>query len=174
MLLTLDGLAPRLAAGAWVQATAQVIGDVTLGADTSVWFQAVLRGDGFPIRVGARTNIQDHATLHVTTGRHATLVGADVTVGHRVVLHGCAIGDRCLVGIGAIVLDGCTVGDDCLIGAGALLVPGTVVPPGHLVLGSPAKVTRPLRAAERAHILQSAASYVANATRYRNNCKVVC
>lgn len=172
MIMALDGVRPRLARGVWVAASAQVIGDVTLGEEASVWFQTVLRGDGFPIRVGARSNIQDHTTLHVATGRHATVLGAEVTVGHRVVLHGCTIGDRCLVGIGAIVLDGCTVGDDCLIGAGALLVPGTVVPPGQLVLGSPAKVIRPLRDGERAHIRQSAANYVANAARYRTGCEV--
>ncbi|MDX2170078.1 MAG: gamma carbonic anhydrase family protein [Deltaproteobacteria bacterium] len=167
MLIGLDGIAPRLAPTAYVQATAQVIGDVELADDASVWFHSVLRGDGFPIRIGARSNIQDNSTLHVATGRHATVVGADVTVGHNVVLHACTIGDRCLIGIGAIVLDRCLVGDDCMIGAGALLTPGTVVPPGHLALGSPAKVVRPLSDGERAHIAQSAANYVLNAARYR-------
>lgn len=169
MLIALDGTTPRVHPTAYVQASAQVIADVALGADTSVWFHAVLRGDVFPIRVGARTNIQDNATVHVTTGRHPTRIGDDVTVGHNAVLHGCTIGDRCLIGIGAIVLDRCQVGDDCLIGAGALLVPGTVIPPGHLALGAPATVVRPLRDAERAHILQSARGYVATAARYRAN-----
>ncbi|MBX3024391.1 gamma carbonic anhydrase family protein [bacterium] len=167
MLIPLDGIAPRIAATAYVQASAQVIGDVHLGDESSVWFNAVLRGDVFPIRIGARTSIQDNSTVHVTTGRHATEVGDDVTVGHNVVLHGCRIGDRCLIGIGAIVLDRCVVGDDCIVGAGALLTPGTVVPPGHLVLGRPATIVRPLRDAERAHVLQSARGYVANAARYR-------
>jgi carbonic anhydrase/acetyltransferase-like protein (isoleucine patch superfamily) len=167
MLITLDDVTPRVDATAYVQTSARVIGDVHLGAESSVWFNAVLRGDVFPIRVGARSNIQDNSTLHVTTGRHATLVGDDVTVGHNVVLHGCTVGNRCLIGIGAIVLDRVRIGDDCMIGAGALLTPGTVIPPGHLALGSPAKVARPLSDAEREHIVRSARAYVANAARYR-------
>ena len=163
MLITLDGVAPRVDPTAYVQTSAQVIGDVHLGADSSVWFNAVLRGDVFHVRIGVRSNVQDNSTVHVTTGRHATLVGDDVTVGHNVVLHGCTIGDRSLIGIGAIVLDRCVVGDDCMIGAGALLTPGTVIPPVHLALGSPAKVARPLSDAEREHVLLSARGYVANA-----------
>ena len=167
MLIPLDGITPQVHASAYVQASAQVIGDVHLGPESSVWFNAVLRGDVFHIRIGARTSIQDNSTVHVTTGRHATAIGDDVTVGHNVVLHGCTIGDRCLIGIGAIVLDRCVVGDDCIVGAGALLTPGTVIPPGHLALGSPAAVTRPITEAERDHILRSARGYVANAARYR-------
>ncbi len=167
MLISLDGMAPQVDASAYVQASAQLIGAVELAAGASVWFNSVLRADGYPIRIGARSNIQDNSTLHVATGRHMTIVGADVTVGHNVVLHACTIGDRCLIGIGAIVLDRCDVGDDCIVGAGSLLTPGTVVPAGHLALGSPAKVVRPITDAERAHILQSAANYVANAARYR-------
>lgn len=167
MLIVHNGVAPRIAPSAYVQASAQVIGDVHLGAESSVWFNAVLRGDVFHIRIGARTSIQDNSTVHVTTGRHATLIGDDVTVGHNVVLHGCTVGDRCLIGIGAIVLDRCVVGNDCLVGAGALLTPGTVVPPGHLVLGRPAAVVRPLTDAERAGVLQSARGYVETAARYR-------
>ena len=167
VLIVHDGVAPRIDPTAYVQASAQVIGDVHLGADSSVWFNAVLRGDGFHIRVGARSNIQDNSTVHVTTGRQPTLVGDDVTIGHNVVLHGCVVGNRCLIGIGAIVLDRCTVGDDCIVGAGSLLTPGTEIPPGHLALGRPAKVVRPLTDAERAHVLQSAGNYVANAARYR-------
>ena len=168
MLIALDGLQPRLAPDAWVQASAQVIGDVQLGVASSVWFNAVVRGDVHPIRIGARTNVQDNCTVHVTGGRHATVLGDDVTVGHNAVLHGCTVGARCLVGIGAIVLDRCVVGDDSIIGAGSLLTPGTVIPPGHLALGSPAKVVRPISDAERAHVLQSAANYVLNAARYRS------
>lgn len=167
MLIAHDGVAPQVHPSAYVQASAQVIGDVHLGAESSVWFNAVLRGDVFPIRIGARTSIQDNSTVHVTTGRHATQVGDDVTVGHNVVLHGCSVGHRCLIGIGAIVLDGCVIGDDCIVGAGALLTPGTVVPAGHLALGHPAAVVRQLTDAERAHVLQSARGYVANAARYR-------
>ncbi len=167
MLISLDGVHPTLAAGAWVQASAQVIGDVHLGAGSSIWFNAVLRGDVHPIRIGARTSIQDNSTVHVTGGRHATLVGDDVTVGHNAVLHGCTVGARCLIGIGAIVLDRVRIGDDCIVGAGSLLTPGTVIAAGSLVLGSPARVVRSLTDTEREEVLRSAANYVAHAARYR-------
>ena len=167
MLIAYEGLLPRIDPTAYVQASAQVIGDVHLGAESSVWFNAVLRGDGFHIRVGARSNIQDNSTVHVTTGRQPTLVGDDVTIAHNVVLHGCVVGHRCLIGIGTIVLDRCAIGDDCIVGAGSLLVPGTMIPAGHLALGRPAKVVRPLIDADRTHVLQSARNYVVNAARYR-------
>src|SRR5262249_35672334 len=121
MLLTLNGLIPRVDPTAYIQSSARIVGDVHIGAESSVWFNAVIRGDGHFVRIGARSNVQDNTTIHVTTGRNPTLVGDEVTIGHNVVLHGCSIGNRCLVGIGAIVLDRCVVGDDCLIGAGALL-----------------------------------------------------
>jgi carbonic anhydrase/acetyltransferase-like protein (isoleucine patch superfamily) len=167
MVITLGDLTPDIDPSAYVQSSARVIGDVRIGADSSVWFNAVIRADVQVVRIGARTNLQDNATVHVTRGRHATLIGDEVTVGHNAVLHGCTIGDRCLIGIGAIVLDRCAIGDDCLIGAGALLTPGTVVAPGWLVLGSPARPVRPLSDAEREHVRQSAAGYVVNAARYR-------
>ena len=167
MLIAHNGRAPRVAPTAYVHSSAHVIGDVQIGAESSVWFNAVIRGDVYHVRIGTRTNIQDNATVHVTNGRHATLVGDEVTVGHNAVLHGCTIGNRSLIGIGAIVLDRCAVGDDCLIGAGALLTPGTTIEPGHLVLGNPARVVRPITDAERQHLRQSAAGYVANAARYR-------
>jgi carbonic anhydrase/acetyltransferase-like protein (isoleucine patch superfamily) len=167
MLIALDELTPRLDPTVYVHSSAHVIGDVHIGAHSSVWFHAVLRGDVERIRIGARTNIQDNATVHVTRGRHPTLIGDDVTVGHNAVLHGCTVGDRCLIGIGAVVLDRCVIADDCLIGAGALLTPGTNVPAGQLVLGNPARVVRPLTDAERDSLRTSAAGYVANAERYR-------
>jgi len=167
MLIALEDLAPVVHPSAYVHSSAHVIGDVHLGAESSVWFHSVLRGDVHRIRIGARTNIQDNSTIHVTHDRHATVVGDEVTVGHNVILHGCTVGTRCLIGIGAIVLDRCVIGDECLIGAGALLTPGTTVEPGHLVLGSPARVIRPISDAEREHLRQSAAGYVANAARYR-------
>ena len=169
MLITLGDLAPVVDASAFVHSSAHVIGDVRIGPDSSVWFHVVLRGDVHQIRIGTRTNIQDNATVHVTRRRHATLVGDDVTVGHNAVLHGCTVGNRCLIGISAVVLDRCVIDDDCLIGAGALLTPGTIIEPGQLVLGSPARAVRPLNDAERTHLLQSAAGYVANAARYRAN-----
>src|SRR5215470_8123240 len=117
MLLTLNGVGPSVDPSAYILSSACVVGDVQIGADSSVWFNAVIRGDGHHVRIGARTNVQDNATVHVTTARHPTLVGDDVTIGHNAVLHGCTIGHRCLIGIGAIVLDRCTIGDDCLIAA---------------------------------------------------------
>jgi carbonic anhydrase/acetyltransferase-like protein (isoleucine patch superfamily) len=167
MILPFRGVTPVVDATAWIVAEATVIGDVVIGPASSVWFYTVIRGDVFPIRIGARTNVQDHVTVHVTGGRYPTTIGDDVTVGHRAVLHGCTIGDRTLVGIGAIVLDGAEIGADCLIGAGALVTPRMVVPSGHLVLGSPAKITRALREDERAHITQSAANYARYAAEYR-------
>lgn len=168
MIITLDGVTPTIDPTAYIQETAQVIGDVHIGAQSSIWFHTVLRGDVYYIRVGARTNIQDNSTVHVSGGRNPTIVGDDVTVGHGVILHGCTIGDGSLVGIGAIVLDRCVVGEQCLIGAGALLTPGTVVPPRSLVLGQPAVVVRPLREEELASLAASAAGYVLNSARYKD------
>jgi carbonic anhydrase/acetyltransferase-like protein (isoleucine patch superfamily) len=146
---------------------ATVVGDVEIGEDSSVWPGVVLRGDVNFIRVGARTNLQDGTVVHVTTATHPTVVGDDVTVGHRAVLHGCVIHDRCLVGIGAVVLDGAVVGPDAMVGAGALVPPGAVVPPGMLFLGAPARPKRPLTPDEVAGLRRSAASYVELAARYR-------
>jgi carbonic anhydrase/acetyltransferase-like protein (isoleucine patch superfamily) len=151
---------PRLGARVFVAPSAQVIGDVVLGDDASVWFGAVLRGDCYPIRVGARTNIQDNAVLHVTGGKAATSLGDDVTVGHAAIVHGCVIGDRCLVGMGSVVLDGAVVGDECLVGAGALVAPRMRVPPRSLVLGNPGRVVRTLGEADLASIREAAALYV--------------
>lgn len=167
MLLPFNGIAPQVDQTAYVQSSARVIGDVHLAAGASVWFNTVVRGDVHHVRIGSRTNIQDNSTIHVTTGQWPTIVGDDVTVGHGVILHGCTIGHRCLVGIGAIVLDGCEIGDECLIGAGALLTPGTKIAAGSLVLGRPAKVARKLKPAEREHIRQSAQHYVERAVQYR-------
>jgi carbonic anhydrase/acetyltransferase-like protein (isoleucine patch superfamily) len=160
---------PRVHPSCFVEESAQVIGDVELGEDSSVWFNSVLRGDVNGIRVGRRTNIQDLTLIHVTTQRHSTQVGDDVTVGHHVVLHGCTVGNRVLVGMGAVLMDGVVVGDDCIVGAGALLTPGTQVPPGSLVVGSPAKVKRALTEEERAFLLESARSYVRTAAEHRSS-----
>lgn len=168
MIISLDGVTPTIDPTAYVQATAQVIGDVHIGAESSVWFNTVLRGDVYYIRIGARTNIQDNSIVHVTGGRNATLIGDGVTIGHGVILHGCTIGDGSLIGIGSIVLDRCEIGERSLVGAGALLTPGTVVPPQSLVLGQPARLVRPLRDDELVHLEASAAAYVLNAARYRN------
>lgn len=166
-LRSFRGKAPSVPASAFVDASAQVIGEVSLGEDASVWFNCVLRGDVNPIRIGARTNIQDLSLIHVLSNKFGTTVGEDVTVGHHVVLHGCTVGNRVLVGMGAILLDGVEVGDDCIIAAGALLTPGTKIPPGSLVLGSPAKVKRPLTDGERTHLVESARNYVGYAREHK-------
>ncbi|HSP77778.1 MAG TPA: gamma carbonic anhydrase family protein [Myxococcaceae bacterium] len=158
---------PRVHPSCFVEDSAQVIGDVELGEDSSVWFNSVLRGDVHAIRIGQRTNIQDLTMIHVTSGRFSTTIGDDVTVGHHVVLHGCTVGNRVLVGMGAVVLDGVEIGDDCIIGAGSLLTPGTRIPPGSLVVGSPGKVKRPLSDEERAFLLESARHYVRTAAEHR-------
>ena len=149
----------------WVAPSATVVGDVTLAADVGIWFGAVLRGDNEPITVGARTNIQEHAMVHADPGFPAT-IGADVTVGHRAIVHGCTIGDGSLIGMGAIVLNGARIGRGCLIGAGALVTKGKDILDGSLVMGSPAKVVRTLDEAARQGLLASAARYVANWRRF--------
>ncbi len=161
------GISPRLHPTVLVMDGATVVGDVELGEGSSVWPGVVVRGDVCHVRIGARTNLQDGTVVHVTTGTHPTIVGDDVTVGHRAVLHGCTIRDRCLVGIGAIVLDGAVVGPDAFVGAGALVTPGTVVPPGTMFLGAPGRVKRALTPEELAGLRASAAHYVEIAAQYR-------
>jgi carbonic anhydrase/acetyltransferase-like protein (isoleucine patch superfamily) len=146
--------------------SAVVVGDVTVGADASLWFGAVVRGDVNFVRIGARTNVQDHAVLHVTSRAHPTVVGDDVTLGHRVTLHGCTVKDRCLVGIGAIVMDGAVVGEESIVGAGALVPQGMVIPPRTLAVGAPARVKRPLTPDEIAFFRASAENYVRYARQY--------
>ncbi len=160
------GKAPRLHDSAFVAETAVVIGEVELGAQSSVWFGSVLRGDIHFIRIGARTNVQDHCVIPVTGGTHPTVVGDEVTLGHRVILHGCTVQDRCLIGMGSIVLDGAVIGEDSLVGAGSLVPPGMVVPPRKLALGAPARVKRDLTAEEIASLRASAQGYVDRARHY--------
>jgi len=161
------GKAPRIDADAWLADDATVTGDVTLGPGASLWFGVVVRGDVNHVRIGARSNVQDLSVVHVTGGTHPTVIGEDVTVGHRVVLHGCTVHDRCLIGIGSVVLDGAEIGPEAMVGAGALVPPGMVVPPRTLVLGSPARVKRPLTDAELAHLAVSAERYAGYAAQYR-------
>jgi carbonic anhydrase/acetyltransferase-like protein (isoleucine patch superfamily) len=158
---------PLIDPSAWIAPSAVIVGDVAIGAEASVWFGAVVRGDVERIRIGARSNVQDHATIHVTTDRYGTVVGADVTVGHAAVLHGCTIDDQCLIGIGAIVLDGAHIGEQSLVGAGAVVTARTEIPARSLVLGTPARPVRPLTDDEIAGLAASAARYVAHAQRYR-------
>src|SRR5512139_1824793 len=166
-ILPYDGKAPRLAASAFLAEGSVVVGDVELGEQSSLWFGTIVRGDVNHVRIGARTNVQDLTVVHVTSRTNPTHIGDDVTVGHRAVLHGCTIRDRCLVGIGAIVLDGAVVGPDAMVGAGALVPPGMVVPPGKLVLGAPAKVRRDLTSEEIASLRTSAERYARYAAIYR-------
>ena len=160
------GKTPVVHGSVFVAKGAIIAGDVEIGERSSIWFGCVLRGDVNRIRIGARTNVQDLTTLHVTSGTHPTIVGDEVTIGHRVVLHGCTVKDRCLVGIGAVVLDGAVVGPESVIGAGALVPPGMVVPPRTLVMGAPAKVRRELTAGELEALRSSAENYVGYAARW--------
>jgi carbonic anhydrase/acetyltransferase-like protein (isoleucine patch superfamily) len=162
-----QGVTPRLHPSAFVADGAHVIGDVEIGEESSVWYNTVLRGDVNSIRVGRRTNIQDLTMVHVDKGTHPVRIGDEVTVGHHVVIHGCTIGNRVLVGIGSIVLNGVVIEDDSFVAAGTLLIPGTHVPSGSMVMGSPGRVKRTLTDAERAGLLTSAAGYVLNAKLHR-------
>jgi carbonic anhydrase/acetyltransferase-like protein (isoleucine patch superfamily) len=167
MIAAYAGRAPQLDPSVFVVNSATIIGDVVIGPESSVWFGAVVRGDIHPIRIGARSNVQDNATLHVVGGKFGTTLGDGVTVGHNAVVHGCTIEDGVLVGMGAIVLDGAVVGAESLIAAGALVPPGTRVPPRSLVLGSPGKVVRAVSDDELERIRSSASNYVGYAQRYR-------
>ena len=144
---------------------AVVVGDVTLGPGCSVWFNAVLRGDGKPITIGAGANIQDNAVLH--SEACPTVLGEYVTVGHGAIVHGCTVGDNVLIGMGAVLLNGARIGDDCVVGAGALVTGKMDAPAGSMILGSPAKVVRPLTEAEIAGNRRSAEGYLKTAEEYR-------
>jgi carbonic anhydrase/acetyltransferase-like protein (isoleucine patch superfamily) len=154
------GTSPRAHPSAFIDESAQVIGDVEIGEESSVWMCAVLRGDVNAIRVGRRTNIQDGTVVHGMTGTHATQIGDNVTIGHGAIVHGCTIEDQCLIGMGAILLNGAHVGSGSIVAAGTLLVEGMKVPPKSLVMGSPGKVRRLLTQAEIAGILTYAEHYV--------------
>ncbi|MBW2464586.1 MAG: gamma carbonic anhydrase family protein [Deltaproteobacteria bacterium] len=160
------GKLPVVAAGTYVAPTVSIIGDVTIGAESSIWFGAVLRGDVQPITIGARTSIHDNGVVHATDGWVPTVVGDDCTVGHMVLLHGCTIGDRVLVGMGSIVMDDAHIGSDCIIGAGSLVTARQQIPPGVLAMGRPAKVIRELRPEEFAQLRDSSAHYASKAREY--------
>jgi carbonic anhydrase/acetyltransferase-like protein (isoleucine patch superfamily) len=161
------GVWPRIHPDAWIAPGAVVVGDVEIGADSSLWYGAVLRGDVHGIRVGARSNLQDGCILHVTRDRFACVLGDEVTVGHRAVVHGCRVGDGALIGIGAIVLDGAEVGAGALIGAGSVVTPGSAIPERWVALGIPAKPVRELSDAELAEQRERALAYVDTARRHR-------
>ena len=166
----LDGTQPRVADSAWVADSAQVMGNVVLGEDSSVWFGTVIRGDTETITVGRGSNIQDASVLHADIGKPLT-IGDNVTVGHQVMLHGCTIGDESLIGIGAIVLNGAKIGRHCLVGAGALVTEGKEFPDGSMIIGSPAKAVRQLTPAQIEGLKLSAQHYMDNARRFRAGLK---
>ena len=168
----LDGLTPRVDASAWVADNAQVMGDVTLAADSSIWFGVTVRGDTDAISIGVGSNIQDGSVLHADHGI-PVVVGERVTVGHMVMLHGCTIGDESLIGIGAIVLNGAKIGKNCLVGAGSLVTEGKEFPDGSMILGSPAKVVRQLSPEQIAGIRASAQHYIDNARTFRSGLKKI-
>jgi carbonic anhydrase/acetyltransferase-like protein (isoleucine patch superfamily) len=166
MIRTFQGIKPTIPPSCFIEDTAIIIGDVVMGEQCSVWFHAVIRGDVNSIRIGSRTNVQDLCMLHVTHDTHPLIIGNEVTVGHNVVLHGCTIKDRVLVGMGAIIMDGAVIGEASVVGAGALVTEGTMVPPKSLILGSPAKVKRPVTDEELRWIRESAENYLNYARQY--------
>lgn len=157
MILPYRDYQPQVGKGGWVAPNATLIGDAILGEDVSLWFGVVVRGDVHRIRIGARTNIQDLCLLHITqhagelrddADGHPTIIGSDCTVGHRVILHGCTVGDLCLIGMGAIILDGAEIGRESIVGAGSVVTPGKKFPPRSLIMGTPAKVVREVSEAQ--------------------------
>jgi carbonic anhydrase/acetyltransferase-like protein (isoleucine patch superfamily) len=165
-IYALDGVAPQVDPSAWVADSAQVMGAVTLGADASIWFGTVVRGDTETITIGRGSNIQDGSVMHADVGK-PIVVGNHVTVGHKVMLHGCTIGDESLIGIGAVVLNGAKIGRNCLVGAGALVTEGKEFPDGSMIIGSPAKAVRQLTPEQMEGLRWSARHYVANARRFQ-------
>jgi carbonic anhydrase/acetyltransferase-like protein (isoleucine patch superfamily) len=168
MIREFRGRTPVVPASAFVDASAQVIGDVTLGEESSLWMNVVVRGDVHWIRIGRRTNLQDGTIVHVMRGTHPTTIGDEVTIGHGVLVHGCTIEQRCLIGMGAIVLNGAVIGAESIVAAGSLVPEGMIVPPRSLVMGSPARVRRPVTEAELASLADYAARYVAYRLDYMN------
>lgn len=157
---------PQIHESCYIAPNASVIGEVTIGENSSIWFNTTIRGDVDGIIIGKSTNIQDNSVIHCKSGIE-TIIGNNVTVGHGVILHSCSIGDNCLIGMGAILLDGVKIGSNCLIGAGTLLTPNTEIPDGSLVLGSPGKVKRPLNEDEIEHIINNAKAYIEHANDYK-------
>jgi carbonic anhydrase/acetyltransferase-like protein (isoleucine patch superfamily) len=157
---------PRFGRDVFLAPNATVTGDVELGDEVSVWFGAVIRGDSGSARIGPRTNIQDLACVHMSRGLSSAEIGADVTVGHGAILHGCQVGDRCLIGMGAILLDNAEIGEGSIVAAGALVPARAKIPPRSLVVGSPGKVTREVTPEETEKVLKGVAQYVETARRY--------
>jgi carbonic anhydrase/acetyltransferase-like protein (isoleucine patch superfamily) len=170
LILPFGAHRPRIGRGVFLAPNATIIGDVEIDDEASVWFGAVMRGDIGSIRIGARTNIQDLACVHLTSGISTTVVGSDVTVGHGAILHGCTVGDRCLIGMGSVLLDNVEIGADSLVAAGSVVAPRTKFPPRSLVRGSPARLVREVTAEEAAMGIDGARHYLENARRFREIC----
>ena len=166
-ILPYQGTLPTIAEDVFIAPTATVIGDVVIGAGTSVWFNCVIRGDVHEIRIGARTNIQDGTIVHVTGGKLGTYIGDDITIGHGAILHACTLEDCCFIGMGAIILDGAVVETGAMVAAGAVVTPGKRVKAGELWGGNPAKLLRTLSDEDRAFFPVSAANYTALGQRYK-------
>ena len=164
-LYELDGVAPQLGEGAWVADSAQVMGNVVLAENASVWFGAVLRGDMDSLRIGRNSNIQDLSVLHADRGCPLN-IGENVTVGHQVMLHGCTVGDNSLIGIQAVVLNNAKIGRNCIVGAGSVVTEGKEFPDNSLIIGAPAKVVRTLDEAAAERLRQNAEHYVNNGRRF--------
>ncbi|MGJ8605210.1 MAG: gamma carbonic anhydrase family protein [Marivita sp.] len=171
-LFALDGIAPEVADDTWIAPDANLIGRVIVHAGASVWFCSTLRGDNDPITVGAGSNIQENCVLHTDLGSPLT-IGAGCTIGHKVMLHGCTIGDNTLIGMGAIILNGAKIGKNCLIGAGALITEGKEIPDGSLVMGAPGKVVRALDDTAIEGLRKSALGYQANMRRFRDGLRAL-
>ena len=167
MIRAYQGHPPQIAASAYIDAQAVIIGDVVVGEQSSVWPCAVIRGDVNFIRIGARSNVQDGCVLHVMRETHPLILGDEVTVGHGVILHGCTISSRCLIGMGSVILNGAKIGEGCIIAAGTLIPEGTEVPPGSMFMGHPGKLRRALTAAENDSIDRYALNYVKYAETYK-------
>ncbi|RYX93197.1 MAG: gamma carbonic anhydrase family protein [Comamonadaceae bacterium] len=168
----LDGVAPRLGKGAWVADSGQVMGNVDMAEDSSVWFGAIVRGDTETIRIGRNSNVQDNSVLHADVGSPLT-IGDNVTIGHQVMLHGCTIGDNSLIGIQAVILNNARIGRNCIVGAGSVVTEGKEFPDNSLIIGAPAKVVRTLDEAAANKLRQSAEHYVENARRFERGLKKI-
>lgn len=166
-ILTYEGVTPAIDDSAFIAPGARVIGHVKIGADSSLWYNVVVRGDGNTITIGARSNVQDGSVIHISTGTHATVIGDDVLIGHLALVHGCTLHDRAFVGFGAVVMDGCVIESDAMLAAGAMLTPGKRIPSGQLWAGRPARYMRDLSPEEMAGNQKGVAAYVQEARKHK-------
>ncbi|GAA0379639.1 gamma carbonic anhydrase family protein [Bacillus horti] len=166
MIYSIQGKNPSIHSSVYLAPGSRIIGDVHIAADSSIWFNAVLRGDEGAIRIGQRSNIQDNSTCHLYAG-YPLMIGNDVTVGHNVIVHGCRIGNNCLIGMGSILLDDVEIGENCLIAAHTLIPPGKKIPPNSFVMGSPGKIVREVTEKDLAMIKEASQVYVENGKKFR-------